>query len=106
MLIGGPQFCADNGQTQIHPWLHGIHSTVRRLLFGPANPHFTGCVAYRGLIPAERIKSLDVEVNAQMWMGPGKHFITYYVAGKRLLNIVGIAEQNTWTGESWTDQAT
>jgi salicylate hydroxylase len=23
--------------------------------------------------------------------------------GKRLLNIVGIAEQNTWTGESWTD---
>ena len=36
-------------------------------------------------------------------MGPGKHFITYYVAGKRLLNIVGIAEQNTWTGESWTD---
>jgi len=37
-------------------------------------------------------------------MGPGKHFITYYVAGKRLLNIVGIAEQNTWTGESWTDR--
>src|SRR5215467_14415224 len=29
----------------------GIHSTVRELLFGPANPHFTGCVAYRGLIP-------------------------------------------------------
>ena len=82
----------------------GIHSTVRRLLFGPANPNFTGCVAYRGLIPAERIKSLNVEVNAQMWIGPGKHFITYYVAGKRLLNIVGIAEQNTWTGESWTDR--
>ena len=82
----------------------GIHSTVRTLLFGPANPHFTGCVAYRGLIPVERIKSLNVEVNAQIWMGPGKHFITYYVAGKRLLNIVGIAEQNTWTGESWTDR--
>ena len=82
----------------------GIHSTVRTLLFGPANPHFTGCVAYRGLIPVERIKSLNVEVNAQLWMGPGKHFITYYVAGKRLLNIVGIAEQNTWTGESWTDR--
>ena len=47
----------------------GIHSTVRRLLFGPANPRFTGCVAYRGFIPVERIKSLNVEVNAQIWMG-------------------------------------
>jgi salicylate hydroxylase len=39
----------------------GMHSTVRRLLFGPANPHFTGCVAYRGLIPVERIKSLTLK---------------------------------------------
>jgi len=82
----------------------GIHSTVRGLLFGPATPHFTGCVAYRGLIPVERIKHLNVEVNAQIWMGPGKHVIIYYVAGKRLLNFVGIVEQNSWTGESWTDR--
>src|SRR6516165_991714 len=47
----------------------GIHSTVRELLFGPANPHFTGCVAYRGLTPVERVKHLSVEVNAQRWMG-------------------------------------
>ena len=78
----------------------GIHSTVRELLFGPANPHFTGCVAYRGLIPVERVKHLNVEVNAQRWMGPGKHIVIYYVAAKRLLNFVGIVEQNTWTGES------
>jgi salicylate hydroxylase len=82
----------------------GIHSTVRELLFGPANPHFTGCVAYRGLIPVERVKHLNVEVNAQRWMGPGKHIVIYYVAAKRLLNFVGIVEQNTWTGESWTDR--
>jgi len=82
----------------------GIHSTVRRLLFGPANPHFTGCVAYRGLIPVERIKHLNVEVNAQIWMGPDKHIVIYYVAGKRLLNFVGVVEQNSWTGESWTDR--
>lgn len=35
--------------------------------------------------------------------GPGSTSSPNYVAGKRLLNIVGIAEQNTWTGESWTD---
>ncbi|HET7377618.1 MAG TPA: FAD-dependent monooxygenase [Anaerolineae bacterium] len=82
----------------------GIHSTVRKLLFGPANPHFTGCVAYRGLIPVERIKHLNVEVNAQRWLGAGKHIVIYYVAAKRLLNFVGVIDQNTWTGESWTDR--
>jgi 2-polyprenyl-6-methoxyphenol hydroxylase-like FAD-dependent oxidoreductase len=82
----------------------GIHSTVRRLLFGPANPRFTGCVAYRGLVPAERLRYLDIEVTAQIWMGPAKHIIVYYVAGQRLVNFVGILEQDSWTGESWTDR--
>ena len=82
----------------------GIHSTVRQLLFGPSNPHFTGVIAYRGLVPTDRIKHLDVEVNAQIWMGPGKHIIIYYVAAKRLLNFVGLVEQDTWTRESWTDR--
>jgi salicylate hydroxylase len=82
----------------------GIHSTVRESLFGLASPHFTGCMAYRGLVPTDRIKHLDVEVNAQIWMGPGKHIVIYYVAAKRLLNFVGIIEQDTWTRESWTDR--
>jgi salicylate hydroxylase len=82
----------------------GIHSTVCRLLFGEGEPRFTGCVAYRGLIPAERIKHLDIEVTAQLWLGPGKHIIVYYVAAKRLLNFVANIEQAAWTGESWTDR--
>ena len=28
----------------------GIHSAVRKVLFGPEEPRFTGCVAYRGLV--------------------------------------------------------
>jgi salicylate hydroxylase len=82
----------------------GIHSTVRELLFGPADPHFTGCVAYRGLIPVERVKHLNVEVNGQVWMGPGKHIVMYYVAAKRLLNFVGVMERDLWARESWTDR--
>jgi 2-polyprenyl-6-methoxyphenol hydroxylase-like FAD-dependent oxidoreductase len=42
----------------------GIHSTVRRLLFRPANPHFTGCVAYRGLVPAEAL-SISISKSAR-----------------------------------------
>ncbi len=82
----------------------GIHSAVRRVLFGPESPRFTGCVAYRGLIPADRLSELGLEVEAQMWMGPGKHFVHYYVQNERLVNFVAVFEQDAWTRESWTDQ--
>jgi 2-polyprenyl-6-methoxyphenol hydroxylase-like FAD-dependent oxidoreductase len=36
-------------------------------------------------------------------MGPGRHFVNYFVAGKRLVNFVGIVEQASWTKESWTE---
>ena len=82
----------------------GIHSTVRHVLFGPEKPRFTGCVAYRGLVPADRLSHLDLEVTSQIWMGPGKHFVHYYVQNRRLVNFVAVIEQDTWTRESWTDQ--
>ena len=82
----------------------GIHSTVQRLLFGATPPHFTGCAAYRGLVPAEKVAHLDLEVVLQITMGPGSHFVNYFVAGKRLVNFVGIVEQASWTKESWTER--
>ena len=82
----------------------GIHSAVRHVLFGPEKPHFTGCVAYRGLVPADRLTHLGLEVTAQIWMGPGKHFVHYYVQNRRLVNFVAAIEQDTWTRESWTDR--
>jgi salicylate hydroxylase len=83
----------------------GIHSTVRAILFGPENPRFTGCVAYRGLVPAERLAHLDLEVESQVWMGPGGHFVQYFVQEGRLVNFVAIIERDTWTRESWTDRS-
>ena len=82
----------------------GIHSVVRSVLFGAESPRFTGCVAYRGLIPAERLAHLNLEVSALVWMGPGKHFVHYFVRGRRLLNFVAIIEKDVWTRESWTDR--
>jgi salicylate hydroxylase len=82
----------------------GIHSTVRAALFGPEAPTFTGCAAYRGLVPAERLRHLDLEVTAQIWMGPDAHFVHYFVQRKRLVNFVAVIEQDSWTGESWTDR--
>ncbi len=82
----------------------GIHSRVRELTFGPENPRFTGCVAWRGLVPAERIAHLGIEVVSHCWMGPGGHCVHYWVSARRLMNVVCIVERGTWTGESWTDK--
>jgi 2-polyprenyl-6-methoxyphenol hydroxylase-like FAD-dependent oxidoreductase len=82
----------------------GIHSVVRHALFGPEKPHFTGCVAYRGLVPSKRLRHLDLELTNQIWMGPGAHFVHYFVSAGRLVNFVAITEQDSWLGESWVDR--
>ena len=77
---------------------------MREILFGPQDAHFTGCAAYRGLIPSERLAHLELEVTSQVWMGPGRHFVHYYVQAERLVNFVAVVEEDSWTRESWTDQ--
>src|SRR5207249_11002555 len=84
----------------------GIHSAVHAALFGEEAPTFAGCVAYRGLVPAERIADLGLELGSQSWVGPGGHFVHYFVARGRLLNFVGWTEHDTWNREDWTDRAT
>ncbi len=84
----------------------GIHSTVRAILLGDEAPRFAGCVAYRGLVPAERLADLDLELGSQSWVGPGGHFVHYWVSRGRLLNFVGWTEHDTWSREDWTDRAT
>lgn len=82
----------------------GIHSQVRAELFGPDKPHFTGCVAYRGLVPAQRLDDLSLAVATEIWLGPGRHFVHYFVSDRRLVNFVAVIEQDIWTRESWTDR--
>ena len=49
--------------------------------------------------------SPDLEVTAQLWLGPGGHFIHYFVQNKRLVNFVAVIEQDSWMRESWVDRA-
>lgn len=82
----------------------GIHSVVRRVLFGDERPRFSGNVAYRGLAPAERLAHLGLPHKTTNWMGPGGHFVHYFVSGGRYLNFVAVTEQANWERESWTDR--
>lgn len=82
----------------------GIHSAVRTAVCGAEAPRFTGHVAYRGLVPAERLAHLSIERNCTVWPGPGSHVVHYFVAAGRLLDVVCITEERSWTRESWTDE--
>ena len=82
----------------------GIHSKAREKFLGIESPRFTGAVAFRGLVPAERIAHLGLKRTITMWMGPGGHFIHYFVASERLLNVVFVRDETSWTRESWTDR--
>lgn len=55
-------------------------------------------------MPADRLRHLRLALTAQVWMGPGKHFVHYFVQSRKLVNFVALIERDTWTRESWTDR--
>ena len=84
----------------------GVHSVIRKQLFGGDTAQFTGCVAWRGLIPVAKLPprfARNVGVN---WVGPGGHVINYLLRRGELFNFVGIVERSDWRVESWTDKGT
>ncbi|WGS54683.1 FAD-dependent monooxygenase [Paraburkholderia sp. D15] len=84
----------------------GIHSNVRRRLFGEGDAEFIGCVAWRGLIPSEALPEHLRSRIGTNWIGPGAHVIHYPLRHGRLVNFVGIVERDDWRVESWTTRGT
>jgi salicylate hydroxylase len=82
----------------------GVQSRLRAALFGADRPEFTGIVAWRGLVPRDKVPpgiKTDVGTN---WVGPGGHVVHYPVRGGALMNFVGLMERADWRVESWTVQ--
>ena len=79
----------------------GIHSELRPHVFPPSRPVFHGSVAYRGLVPHERIPHLPVE-RWQMWLGTGKHFLAFPVRAGTIINYVGFVPADEEMKESWS----
>ncbi|MFI1733735.1 FAD-dependent monooxygenase [Streptomyces acidicola] len=81
----------------------GVRSAVRQWLFGADEAVFSKTVAYRALLPADEVADLDLPDFA-IWLGPGRHFVHYWVRRGELLNIVGVVGAKA-AQESWTAQA-
>ena len=74
----------------------GARSGLRAALGGDAPPFFTGQVAWRAIIDAH----LDEPAEAQVFMGAGRHLVSYPLKGGRR-NIVAVQERSTWAADSW-----
>ena len=84
----------------------GIHSKVRECLFGADKPEFTGCVAWRGLVPMERLPPRISRTLATNWLGPHGHVLHYPVRRGELMNCISLVERDDWQVESWTVEGT
>ncbi|GAB1576177.1 FAD-dependent monooxygenase [Bordetella petrii] len=82
----------------------GVHSRVRAALHGQDQARFSGALAWRGVIPAEKLPPHLREPYAVNWVGPGAHVIHYPLRRGELVNFVGILERDDWQVESWTQQ--
>lgn len=83
----------------------GVHSAERAGVFGAGRPTFTGCMAWRGVIPAERLPR-GIPMAGTNWLGPGRHIIHYPLRRGEVLNFVGLVDRDDWQIESWTEQGT
>jgi 2-polyprenyl-6-methoxyphenol hydroxylase-like FAD-dependent oxidoreductase len=78
----------------------GVHSAVRETLFGAMPACFSGLVAYRGIVPADRVR--DIPLISAKWWGQDRHLVHYWVSQGRELNFVAPVPEATWTEETWT----
>lgn len=84
----------------------GIHSQVRACLFGADRPQFTGCVAWRGLVPMERLPPHLARMVGTNWLGPHGYVLHYPVRRGEIMNFISIVERDDWQAESWTIEGT
>ncbi|MCB1623871.1 MAG: FAD-dependent monooxygenase, partial [Pseudomonadales bacterium] len=84
----------------------GSRSVVREQLFGPGDPQFTGYIAWRGLVPMEKVPAGILNPPSGIFVGP-RHLVNRYpVQRGKSLNFVAFAERTTWTAEGWSIRST
>lgn len=76
----------------------GLHSVLRPVLNGAAEPFFTGQVAWRAVVP----NKVGHPAEARVHMGPGRHMVSYPLRGGDMVNLVAVQERADWAAEGWS----
>lgn len=84
----------------------GVHSRIRQGLFGPDQPRFTGIIAWRGVVPMEKLPKDMARMIGTNWVGPGGHVVHYPLRAGKVMNFVYALERSDWQVESWSARGT
>ena len=80
----------------------GVRSAVRRALWGPEEVSFTGYIAWRGLVPMDRLDPALIEPDSVAFAGTARTFARYKVRSGRLVNFAAFSRRDEWTEEGWS----
>lgn len=80
----------------------GSRSAVRNAVFGVMEPQYTGYIAWRGLVPMERVPPGVLNPPSGVFLGAGHLVNRYPVRNGKLLNFVAFAERAAWAEEGWS----
>ncbi len=84
----------------------GIHSVVRNALYGGESPRFTGVVAFRAVVPTERVRNVPDIAAFTKWWGPTSEsqIVTFPLNQGRDTFVFATTAQDSWHEESWTSE--
>ncbi len=82
----------------------GVHSPVRKQLFGDDQLTFTGRTAYRTTFKAALLDGYEID-DCTKWWGPDRHIVIYYITRTRdeIYFVTSIPDEE-WSPESWSLQ--
>lgn len=83
----------------------GLRSVIRDILFDTPEPEFSGHVAWRALIPGDKLGPRATERTNVNHIGAGQNLVTYPVRGTKLVNLVALTRADGWVEESWNAKA-
>ncbi len=81
----------------------GIHSVIREQLRGPEETHFSNILMWRALIPAHKLRDVELEERGNYWFGPGRTLITYWVRPNNLYSVLASVPAVEVHRESWSE---
>jgi salicylate hydroxylase len=81
----------------------GVHSAIRRALYGEDHPTYTGQSVWRSLLKGSDVPPEVLEPSGStQWWGPGCHLVSYYLRGREVVNVVTQDDTDKWVEEGWS----
>lgn len=84
----------------------GAHSKVRTGLIGNVDSRYTKAIAWRGVVPVDRLAPHQRDAVVSTWIGPTAHVTAYPVRWQDtvMMTFSGQVDHDDWLLESWSEK--